>query len=127
MISKNIVKTNSIKKDVKDWEEKNNLLPLNSSLNIEKPENFEHFKYTILNEKMEIRIPIFKDSEMHFYSKKFSDSKKRFLKNNTLDKDELTYFLLLNYKGIKINNIDYDEKYFIYFLKEILNDEFKLT
>ncbi|WP_268164394.1 hypothetical protein [Mycoplasmopsis arginini] len=113
-----------IDKEVQEWKNENLLLSGNN-LKIEKPENFEDFKYLILNEYLEIKIPIFKYTQKYFYSKKIKNLRNQLWINGELDKNRLIYFLLLNYDEIIINNVRYKKEIYLYFLKEILNNEFK--
>ncbi|WP_144436822.1 hypothetical protein [Mycoplasmopsis arginini] len=113
-----------IDKEVQEWKNENLLLSGNN-LKIEKPENFENFKYLILNEYLEIKIPIFKNAQKYFYSKKIKNLRNQLWINGELDKNRLIYFLLLNYDEIIINNVRYKKEIYLYFLKEILNNEFK--
>lgn len=113
-----------IDKEVQEWKNENLLLSGNN-LKIEKPENFENFKYLILNEYLEIKISIFKNAQKYFYSKKIKNLRNQLWINGELDKNKLIYFLLFNYDEIIINNVRYKKEIYLYFLKEILNNEFK--
>lgn len=120
---KGLIKINKTKKNIRDWIIENEKIE-KRHLNIEKPVNYEDFKNVILNEDLEIRIPIFKNSESHFYGMKILNKRKKFITNGVVDNNELLYFILFDYTSAQINKISYSKENYLYLIKEILENEY---
>ncbi|ENY53760.1 Hypothetical protein MALK_5090 [Metamycoplasma alkalescens 14918] len=119
-----LLKINKNKKIIDDWVIQNEKLP-QWNKQIEKPLNYEQLKNIILYEDFELKIPIFKKSKIHFYTKKIKSTNKDFIKDNKIDIPKLLYFLLFDYdSGIQINNVTYSKEYFLYFIGEFLDNDF---
>ncbi|WP_427867506.1 MAG0920 family protein [Mycoplasmopsis arginini] len=120
---KGLIKINKTKKNIRDWIIENEKIE-KSHLNIEKPVNYDDFRNIILNEDLEIRIPIFKNSESHFYGMKILNKRKKFINDGVIDNNELLYFILFDYTSAQINKISYTKENYLYFIKEILENEY---
>ncbi|MCV3733864.1 hypothetical protein OF363_02330 [Mycoplasma enhydrae] len=122
----NVIKIHRISRVLKDWKKENNKIE-NTNFEINLPENFNQFKSLILNEDITIKIAKFKNTEKHFFTKKYTKQKKNFFHNGAIDINKLQYFLLFNYEEIYINSTRFDSVYFLSFIKEILNNDTQLN
>ncbi|QBF34647.1 hypothetical protein EG856_01780 [Mycoplasmopsis phocirhinis] len=115
-------KNRQIKAQIKQWKTENNESLLDKS--VEMPQEYFAFKKIILSHDFDIKL--LGSHNFAKVSKKisFAELKSKFYVDNKFNKDQFIYFMLFDYSKIQINNNSYDANYYVYLIKDIINNEF---